>query len=128
MNKQFNNLIRYILLLTFLTYTGCMVNYPLTTFYVKNNTNKTVNFKASVIKLSTMGQFEMTLPFSIPPYDSTIARRVGFRKDASPADWFTSFVIFPIDSIAFNDPKKEANWIKTIDPKGKPIYTFTIAK
>jgi hypothetical protein len=105
-----------------------MVNYPITTFYVKNNTRKTVNFKASVIKLSSMGQFEMTLPFSIPPNDSTIARRVGFRKDALPTDWFTSFIIFPIDSISFNDPKKEANWIKSIDSKGKPVYTFTMAK
>lgn len=107
---------------------SCMVNYPTTTFYVKNTSNKTLNFKASVIKYSSMGPFEMTIPFSIPPHDSVMARKVGYKKDALPTGWFTQFIIFPTDSILFNDPKNQANWIKSTDPEGRPIYTFTMSK
>ena len=111
-----------------LTFSSCMVNYPLTTFYVKNNTNKIINFKASVVKYSSMGQFEMTLPFTVLPTDSVVARRVNFRKDVSPNEWFTQFLVFPIDSVVLNDPNISTNWIKSSDSKGKPIYTFNIAK
>lgn len=117
-----------ICILTILTFTGCMVNYPMTTFYVKNNSDKTLNFKASVIKYSQMGQFEMTLPFAVPAHDSVIARKVGFKKDAQPTSWFTRFIIFPTDSVSFNDPKSQSNWVKTADINGKPIYTFTLSK
>lgn len=105
-----------------------MTNYQLTTFYVKNNTDKTVNFKASVIKYSSMGQFEMTLPFTILPKDSVLARRAKFRKDVLPNQWFTQFIIFPVDSVVLNDPNISINWIKSTDAKGKLIYTFNIAK
>ena len=110
------------------TFSSCMVNYPLTTFYVKNNTNKPVNFKASVIKYNTMGQVEMTLPFTVLPKDSVPARRANFSKDVSSNEWFTQFLIFPVDSVVLNDPNISANWIKSLDAKGKPIYTFNIAK
>ena len=105
-----------------------MTNYPLTTFYVKNNTNKTVNFKASIIKFSSMGQSEMTLPFTVLPQDSVLARRANFRKDVLPNQWFTQFIIFPVDSITLNDPNKSENWKKSTDSQGKVIYTFKIAK
>jgi len=75
-----------------------------------------------------MGEFEMTLPFAVLPHDSVIARRVNFRKDASPTLWFTNFRIFRTDSVSFNDPKNQANWIKTADANGKPIYTFTMSR
>ncbi len=107
---------------------GCMTNYPITTFYVKNNSGKTLNFKASVLKYNSMGQFEMTLSFAVPPNDSIIARRVGFKENAEPTAWFTQFIIFPADGISFNSPNDPVNWVKTIDKKGKPVYTFTMTK
>jgi hypothetical protein len=105
-----------------------MVGYPVTTFYVKNNSDKTLNFKASVMKYSSMGQFEMTLPFTVLPHDSVLARRIGLKKNAEPITWFTRFIIFPTDSILFNDPNISANWIKSTDTKGRPVYTFKMAK
>lgn len=117
-----------ISLLIVLTLSSCMVNYPKTSFYVKNNSEKTQNFKASIMKYSSMGQFEMTLPFAVPPHDSILARQVGFRKDAAPTAWFTRFTIFPADGVTFNDPNNVSNWIKSSDKKGKPNYTFTLTK
>lgn len=105
-----------------------MVNYTPTTFYVKNSTDKTLNFKASIIKYSSMGPFEMTLPFCVPPNDSVLARRVSLRKDALPTDWFTKFIIFPSDSISFNDPNNPNNWMKSIDQKGRQVYIFNMTK
>lgn len=105
-----------------------MVNYPMTSFYVKNNSDKPLNFKASVMKYSSMGLFEMTLPFTVLPHDSVLARQVGLRKDAQPTAWFTGFIIFPTDSILFNDPNNSANWLKYTDAKGRPVYTFTLTK
>lgn len=115
-------------LLTLLLFSACNVNYPVTSFYVKNNSEKTINFKASILKYSSMGQFEMTLPFAVPPHDSALARRVGFHKDAVPTAWFRTFVIFPTDSVLLNDPNNAGNWIKSSDEKGKPVYTFTLTK
>ena len=100
----------------------------MTTFYVKNTTNETLNFKASVIKQSSMGPNEMTLPFAVPPNDSIVARQVGFKKGIEPTAWFSKFIIFPSDSVVFNDPNDPANWIKTLDAKGRPVYTFNMAK
>jgi len=112
-----------------LTFSSCMTNYPTTTFYVKNTSDKTQNFKASIMKYSSMmGPFEMTLPFAVPPNDSVVARQVGFRKDAPPTAWFTKFIIFPADSVAFNDPKIDENWVKSTDSKGRTVYTFTLTK
>ncbi len=105
-----------------------MINYPTTTFYVKNTTNKTLNFKASIIKYSSMGPFEMTLPFAVPPNDSVLARKANFHKDAAPTAWFSKFTIFPSDSITFNDPNNSQNWLRSIDSKGRPAYLFNMAK
>lgn len=107
---------------------GCATNYPLTTFYVKNNTGKTINFKASIIKMTTIGEHEMTLPFMVLPNDSVVARRVNFRKDISPTKWFSQFIIFPVDSVVLNNPNDSTKWVKTTDVKGNPVYTFNIAK
>jgi len=117
-----------LILLSTLVFVGCMTNYPTTTFYVKNTSDKVQNFKASIMKYSSMGQFEMTLPFVVPPNDSILARQVGFRKDAPPTAWFTKFIIFPVDSVAFNDPNINENWVKSTDSKGRTIYTFTLTK
>ena len=75
-----------------------------------------------------MGAYEMTLPFAVPPNDSIVVRQVGFKKGTKPTAWFTEFIIFPIDSLKFNDPNNEANWIKSTDEKGKPVYTFNMTK
>ena len=109
-------------------FASCMTNYPMTTFYVKNTSDKVQNFKASVVKQSSMGPFEMTLPFAVPPNDSVVARRIGFRKEAPPTAWFSKFIIFPADSVAFNDPNIVENWVKSTDENGKTIYTFTMTK
>jgi len=109
-----------------------MTSYPLTTFYVKNNSDKPINFRASITKYSSMtGPFEMTLPFTVLPKDSVLARKAGFRKDASPTNWFTSFVIFPVSGVILNDPNDPndpTNWIKSEDSKGKPVYTFNVTR
>lgn len=119
---------RLILILACFALTSCMTNYKMTTFYVKNNTNKTVNFKASVDKLSSMGSFIMTLPFTVLPNDSVLARKVRLRKDAPPTAWFTQLILFPVDSVKLNDPNDANNWIKSTDAKGKQVYTFNVAK
>jgi hypothetical protein len=100
----------------------------MTTFYVKNNTNKTIHFKASVEKLTSMGIYNMTLPFTVLTMDSVLARKVGIRKGSPPTVWFTQFIIFPIDSIKLNDPNDPNNWINSTDSKGKPIYIFNVTK
>ncbi len=112
-----------------LTISGCMSkNYPLTTFYVKNNTTQTINFKATVLKISSMGPFDMTVPFTVMPQDSVLARRVNYKKDASPNEWFSQFLIFPVEGITFNDPNDASKWIKSTDENGKLFYTFTLGK
>lgn len=74
------------------------------------------------------GPFEMTLPFTVPPKDSVLARKAGFRKDALPTAWFTSFIIFPVSGVVLNDPHDPANWIQSKDSKGKTVYTFNIVR
>ena len=123
-----NSMKKAILLLIIFSSTSCATNYPTTTFWVKNTTNKTLNFKASIIKFTSSGPFEMTLPFAVPPNDSIVARKVGLKKDAAPTNWFTKFIIFPSDSIQFNDPNNSSNWIKSTDEKGRTVFTFIMTK
>ena len=106
---------------------GCG-NYPVTSFWVKNNTDKPIHFKATITKMSTMGSFDMTLPFRVLPHDSVLARRVGLKKDASPTAWFDRFIIFPVDSLILNDPDLADNWKKGTDEKGNLKYVFTLTK
>lgn len=119
---------KWIFALLFLVLvTGCMMNYPATKFYVKNNTDQTIYFKASVIKQSTItGPFEMTVPFTVLSGDSVLARHVNFREDAAPTAWFTNFTLLPIEGTLLKDPNQPENWIKSTDDKGKPVYTFTV--
>lgn len=102
--------------------------YPTTTFYVKNDSEKAINFKSTVLKHSSNGPFEMTVPFTVQPKDSVLARQVGFKKDAEPQNWFTNFTIFPVDGVKISDPNKPENWEKWVNSKGKPCFTFTIAE
>ena len=107
---------------------GCSSQYPLTSFYVKNTSSKVINFKVSVVKQSSMGSSEFMLPFTLLPKDSLLMRRIGVKKEALPTVWFSKFVIFPTDSIVFNDAYKSENWHKSYDAKGNPVYTFIITK
>lgn len=123
------------LLLLSLMVTSCGIlfpwpegNYPMTSFYVKNTSDKAIEFESTVIKQSTMGPYEMTVPFNVPPQDSILARQVGFKKDVNPNLWFVRFTISRLEGAKINDPYKPENWKKGIDSRGKPIYTFTIAE
>lgn len=103
-------------------------SYTMSTFYVKNTSDKTVSFDASVMKFSQSGPYDVNQSFTVKPNDSVLARKVSMRNDVSPEKWFTQFNIFPTDSLEFNDPKNPQNWVKTIGKDGKPIYTFNIVK
>ncbi|MRG44039.1 hypothetical protein GFS24_02880 [Chitinophaga sp. SYP-B3965] len=116
------------LLACVLLLSGCVSNYQATTFYVKNNSNKPMTFKASVERYTTAGPYIMSLPFSVAPQDSVLARSAKFRKGLAPNQWFTDFIIFPKDSVVLNDPKNPDNWVKSTDAKGKLVYTFNLAK
>ena len=103
-------------------------SYTMSTFYVKNTSDKPVSFDASVMKFSQSGPYDVNQSFTVKPNDSVLARKVSMRNDVSPEKWFTQFNIFPTDSLEFNDPKNPQNWVKTIGKDGKPIYTFNIVK
>jgi len=57
-----------------------MTNYPMTTFYVKNTSDKVQNFKASIMKQSSMGPFEMTLPFAVHLMIASLPDELDFAK------------------------------------------------
>lgn len=123
------------ILLLSLTVTGCGVlfpwpegNYPMTSFYVKNSSDKVIDFQSTVVKQSTMGPYEMTVPFTVNPMDSILARQVGFHKDAKPNVWFVRFNISPKEGVVIHNPHKPENWKKGTDSRDKPVYTFTIAQ
>lgn len=127
---------RVLRFLTFIVVTitllGCSAlfnpNYPTTTFWVTNSSDKTINFKASIIKYNSMGPYEMTLPFTVNSGDTVLFRRNGFRKNANPTAVYSKFIIFPVDNVNLNNPKDSTNWIKSLDIKGKPQYIFDLNK
>ncbi|TCN52471.1 hypothetical protein [Flavobacterium circumlabens] len=110
-----------------LTFMSCG-SYTMSTFYVKNTSDREVNFSAAVVKYSQMGPFLLNVPFTVKPNDSVLARKVKMRNDVSPENWFQKFEIFPVDGVEYNDPKESQNWIKTIGKDGNPVYTFKIVK
>ena len=124
-----------IIFLLSYTLTGCGIlipfperkNYPTTTFYVKNNSNETINFSSSVI-VFPMSRGPLKRTFSVPPKDSILTRQVEFKKDAEPQKWFFEFKIFPNDNVKIFDPNKTENRKKGFDIKGKLFYTFLIAE
>lgn len=87
-----------------------------------------MSFRASVELYSTTGPNVLSKPFAVLPKDSVLARVVKLRKDLPPTAWFTEFIVFPKDSVTRNDPKNADNWIKTTDAKGRPVYTFNLAR
>ena len=124
-----------IILLISYTLTSCGIlipfperkNYPTTTFYVKNNSNETINFSSCVI-VFPMSRGPLTRNFSVRPKDSILTRQVEFKRATEPQKWFLEFKILPNDNVKIFDPNKPENWKKGINTKGKPIYTFTIAE
>ncbi len=103
--------------------------YPTTTFYVKNNSEKVINFKTSIVKQSMNGPFKMTLPFTVQPKDSVLARKAMFKKNGeNPQNWFSEFEIFPVENVKIFDPNKPENWKKWTNKEEKPCYTFIIAE
>lgn len=115
------NLILFLMVIM----TGCYVNYPTTSFWIVNNGDETVNFKASVIKQSSMGPHKMTLPFTIEAGDSTLFRQTGFKTDGNPTYVFSEINFLKRDK-DINNPKDSVNWIKTVDENGKPKYIFYV--
>ena len=106
---------------------ACEKEYPLTEFYVKNTSNKTIIFDASVLKGSSM-PVENIQRFTVFANDSVLARRVGFKEDGkNPQKWFHKFIIYPVDGIEMNDPELPENWIKH-NNNGTPTYVFTLNK
>jgi len=101
----------------------------MTEFYVKNTSNKTISFEASIIKSSQIsGPYEVSLPFTVYANDSVLARKIEFVKDGkNPQKWFHRFTIQPVEGIQMNDPNLPENWIK-YDKNGTPIYVFTLNK
>ena len=102
-------------------------NFPTTTFYVTNNSSKTINFSSTVV-VFPMSRGPLERSFSVSPKDTILVRQVEFKKDTEPQKWFLEFNIFPVDGVVMKDPNKAENWIKGINERGKPTYTFTIAE
>jgi len=109
----------------------CCEEYDTTTteFYVKNTSQKTITFDASIIKPSQLsGPYEVSLSFTVNANDSVLARKAQFNRDGkNPQNWFHTFVIHPVEGVQMNDPNLSENWIK-YDVNVMPIYVFTLNK
>ena len=51
-------------------------SYTMSTFYVKNTSDKTVSFDASVMKFSQSGPYDVNQSFTVKPNDSVLARKL----------------------------------------------------
>ena len=118
---------KVFLLCSILLFFACEKFDTVTTeYYVKNTSNKTIHFDASVLKQSTiMGPHEVTVSFTVHPNDSVLARKAEYWKETTK--WFTRFIIYPVEGIQMNDPNLPENWIK-YDKNGLPVYVFTLNK
>ena len=124
---------KIILSFTILLMTSCIdftnKDTPTTNFYVKNTSNKTISFNASVVKFSQLTDpTTVSVTFVVYPNDSVLAREVGFTKDGTaPQSWFKSFEIIPVSGIEMNDPNLAENWIK-YNVSNTPTYVFKLNK
>ena len=126
-----------LLLLTILLVTSCVDfndnEIPTTDFFVKNTSDKTITFDASVLKFSSLTMTTttttiVTISFTLNAKDSVLAREAGYSKDGKvPQSWFESFEIYPVNGIQMNDPNLAENWIK-YNVNNKHIYVFTLNK
>jgi|SRR6056297_527246 len=101
---------------------GC--NYPTTSFWVNNNTDKEVHFTAGAVHLPTYSI--RTLPFSVPPKDSVLVRRIGLKEGGDVTNVFGDISFMTIDSVEIKDPMNPENWEKSKDQNGKPKFTFKV--
>jgi hypothetical protein len=102
---------------------------PMTSFIVKNTSDKSIRFSASTFRQSkNNGKLVIKNTYTVNANDSIIVKKDHYKKDgADPQSWFQEFRIFTVDGIDFNDPNNAANWVKTVKDN-KPAYTFTINK
>jgi hypothetical protein len=129
-HRKIKKMKNVLFLFTLLFVTSCVDfsndNIPTTDFYVKNTSDKTITFVASVLKFSTMTT--QTVSFKVNAKDSVLAREIGYSRDGTePQSWFESFTIQPVSGIQMNDPNLAANWVK-YNVNNKPIYVFTLNK
>ncbi len=110
----------FIILLILIS--GC--SYPTTTFWVKNNTDKEVHFTAGAVHLPSRSI--LTLPFSVPPNDSVLVRRIGLKDGGNVTNVFGNISFMTIDSIKIKDPMNPENWEKSKDKYGKSKFTFKV--
>ena len=120
---------KIIVLIAVVLCSACTKEHVMTEFYVKNTSNKTISFEATIVKPSTItGTYEVTLPFTVNANDKVLARKIEFQKDGKdPQKWFTRFVIYPVEGIQMNDPNLSENWVKS-NKDGTPVYEFTLNK
>ena len=112
----------FLLLLTLMS----CGSYTMSTFYVKNTSNKPVSFDASVMKFSQNGPYDINQSFTVKPNDSVLARKVSMRNDVSPEKWFTQFNIFPTDSLEFNDQKIRKIGLKLLEKMENQFILLTL--
>jgi len=124
-----NRMTKLIIACMAMVFFACGKEYVKTEFYVKNSSSETINFEITIVKRSTITEpYEVSLPFTLNANDSILARRVEMQKDGkNPQEWFTKFVIYPVEGIQMNDPNLPENWIK-YNTGDTPIYVFTLNK
>jgi archaellum component FlaG (FlaF/FlaG flagellin family) len=59
-------------------------SYTMSTFYVKNTSNKSVSFDTSVLKFSQNVPYNVKQSFTVRPNDSVLTRRASMRNDLGP--------------------------------------------
>lgn len=111
-----------LILLFIIIQIGC--SYPTTSFWVQNNTENEVNFTAGAIHLPSHSV--RTLPFSVPPMDSVLLRRVGLKEGANVTNIFRDISFMAMDSIEIKDPMNPENWQKGKDKTGKTVFIFKV--
>lgn len=108
-----------------LALSGCSTQYPTTTFWINNNTEKTVNIKASLFIDTLPPPHILDVFFTIEPEDSVLFRQSTFNKQGNPAKIFKEIKFVPVDK-QINNPSDSTNWIKSMDSNGKPKFNFYI--
>lgn len=116
---------KQILLFLIVGLSSCYPNYPTTSFWIHNNSEKEVNFNASIYKANTPPPHIMSQLFTINPGDSVLFRRTGFPKKGNPVNVFKEMNFIPINK-RMHDPNDSLNWIKSVGNKGKPKYDLYI--
>jgi hypothetical protein len=102
---------------------GCLMNYPTTTFWVSNKSSKDINFTATAYKIHFQ---TMTIPFLVKPNSKVLLRNIGLSEKGNVTHVFSDITFIQSDSILIKDAMNPLNWEKTTDEKGRPMYIFYI--